>query len=113
MKAARIVCASWRMVASAIALVAAAAATLSLGGCFGSDVAAQMPPPVVVNELAPVVAVAHTAEAVPVAGSDGKFHLVYELRLMNARAARLSAAATERQLTWNCSCSFLNSSPTR
>ncbi len=79
---------AWRPVVAA-ALVGAS--IVSLSGCSGSDVQAQpAPAPIapVVDELTPVVAVAHTPQALPVLGSDGRYHLVYELRLMNTRAVR-------------------------
>lgn len=60
-----------------------------LTACFGGDASAEQlaVTPVAEDQMTPVVAVAHTADVLPVLGSDGKFHLVYELRLMNSRAA--------------------------
>ncbi len=65
-------------------------ALLALPGCGDSGAQPAAPPlsSAVTDELTPVVAVAHTSEATPVLGSDGKHHLIYELRLMNARAVQ-------------------------
>ena len=79
-----------RAAAAALAL-ALAAAGATLTACQHDAVAqtaTPVPPAAATDVYTPVVAIAHTPMARPVDGNDGKVHLVYELRLMNARPVK-------------------------
>lgn len=81
-------------IVTALTLAVATGMTAVSAGCGGSE-AASATCPATTDELTPVVAVAVPGDVLPVLGVDGKFHLVYELRLSNARAAQATMLKVE------------------
>lgn len=82
-------------------LVLKALVGLGLAGLFAGGASlwaatpADGPAAIETDALTPVIAVALTPDAMPFAGSDGNYHLVYELRLANARPVEATLLKVE------------------